>query len=104
MGVKKMKLINANEIRYSDLSGGQVPEGVWCTWKDRIDAMPAVDAIPVEWIKKYIKDHTFMMINPDYVDDTYNYIHFTEEPIDYKMIVTPTQIDSMLKAWRRENE
>lgn len=48
-----MRLIDADKIRYSDLSDGQVPDGVWCTWKDRIDAMPTVEAIPVEWIKSW---------------------------------------------------
>jgi len=41
------KLIDADKIRYSDLSDGQVPGGVWCTWKDRIDDMPTIDAVPV---------------------------------------------------------
>lgn len=48
-----MRLIDADKIRYSDLSDGQVPDGVWCTWKDRIDAMPTVKVIPIEWIKSW---------------------------------------------------
>lgn len=46
-----MRLIDADKIRYSDLSDGRVPDGVWCTWKDRIDAMPTVKAIPIEWLE-----------------------------------------------------
>ena len=48
-----MRLIDADNIRYSDLSDGRVPEGVWCTWKDRIDEMPTVKAIPIEWIEEW---------------------------------------------------
>ena len=51
-----MKLIDADKIRYSDLSDGRVPEGIWCTWKDRIDAMPIVEAIPIEWFEKRMKE------------------------------------------------
>ncbi len=47
------RLVDADKIRYSDLSDGLVPEGVWCTWKDRIDDMPTVEAIPIEWIKSW---------------------------------------------------
>lgn len=46
-----MRLIDADKIRYSDLSDGRVPDGVWCTWKDRIDVMPTVKAIPIEWLE-----------------------------------------------------
>ena len=99
-----MRLIDADKIRYSDLSDGLVPDGVWCTWKDRIDDMSTVKAIPIEWIKKYIKNHTYEMVNPKYVDDTYNYIKFTEKPFDYNLIVMPVQVKAMLADWEKENE
>lgn len=69
-----------------------------------IDKAPTVNAIPVEWIKKYIEDHTYEMVNPKYVDDTYNYVKFTEEPLDYCLTVMPIQVKAMLADWERENE
>ena len=82
-------------------------------WKDGIckcpnnniicSETPTVDAIPVEWIKKYIENHTYEMVNPKYVDDTYNYIKFTKEPLDYNLIVTPIQVKAMLEDWEKEN-
>lgn len=64
---------------------------------------PTIEAIPVEWIKKYIEDHTYEMVNPKYVDDTYNYVKFTEEPLDYCLTVMPIQVKAMLADWEREN-
>ena len=61
-------------------------------------------AIPIEWIKNYIEDNTSTMVNPKYVDDTYNYIQFTEKPIDYYLTVMPFQVKIMLKKWRKEND
>ena len=61
-------------------------------------------AIPIEWIKKYIKNHTYEMVNPKYVDDTYNYIKFTEKPFDYNLIVMPVQVKAMLADWEKEND
>ena len=63
-----------------------------------------VDAVPMEWIKKYIEDHTYEMVNPKYVDDTYNYIQFTEKPLDYYLTVIPIQVKAMLADWKKENE
>ena len=62
------------------------------------------NAIPIEWIKKYIEDHTYEMVNPKYVDDMYNYIQFTEKPFDYNLIVMPIQVKAMLTEWKKENE
>lgn len=62
------------------------------------------NAIPIEWINKYIEDHTSTMVNPKYVDDTYNYIQFTDEPVDYYLTVMPIQVKAMLADWKKENE
>ena len=67
------------------------------------DETPTVEAIPVEWIKKYIENHTHETVNPKYVDDTYNYIEFTEKPFDYNLIIMPIQVKAMLADWRKEN-
>lgn len=72
--------------------------------KGSIDIVQTVEAIPVEWIKKYIEDHTYEMVNPKYVDDTYNYIQFTEKPFDYYLTTMPFQVKVMLKEWKKENE
>lgn len=48
-----MRLIDAGRIRYSDMSDGQVPGGLWYTFKDNVDEIPTVDAIPIEWIKDF---------------------------------------------------
>ncbi len=64
-----MRLIDADKIRYSDLSDGHVPEGVWCTWKDRIDAMPIVEAIPIEWLKNELIPKVEKLGATTYVDN-----------------------------------
>ena len=48
-----MKLIDKEKIRYTDLAEGQCPDGVWVAWKDWIDKIPTVEAIPVEWLSKH---------------------------------------------------
>lgn len=42
-----MRLIDADKIRYRDMSDGRVPAGVWYTFMDDIQKQPTVDAIPV---------------------------------------------------------
>ncbi|MBQ6627942.1 MAG: hypothetical protein IJH65_03920 [Methanobrevibacter sp.] len=42
-----MNLVDRNKIRYIDISDGQVPDGVWISFRDRINEMPTVDAVPV---------------------------------------------------------
>ena len=46
-GKMKMNLVDRNKIRYIDISDGQVPDGVWISFRDRINEMPTVDAVPV---------------------------------------------------------
>ena len=99
-----MRLIDADKIRYRDMSDGRVVDGVWYTFMEDIRKQPTVKAIPVEWIKKYIENHTYEMVNPKYVDDTYNYIKFTKEPLDYNLIVMPIQVKAMLADWEKEND
>lgn len=94
-----MRLIDADEVKKAFIGnryGAKAIEYV-------IDDAPTVKAIPVEWIKKYIEDHTYEMVNPKYVDDTYNYVKFTEEPLDYCLTVMPIQVKAMLADWEREN-
>ena len=81
-----MRLIDANKIRYSDLSDGKVPDGLWCTWKERIDAMPTVNAIPIEWIKEWRK-HKWL----------------SNKPIEER-IVMAMGVRLMLEDWEKENE
>ena len=42
-----MRLIDADKIRYRDMSDGQVNGGVWYTFIEDIQKQPTVDAVPV---------------------------------------------------------
>ena len=52
-----MRLIDADKIMYTDISDGQVPNGVWITFIDRINGMPTVEAIPIEWIRQWVEEN-----------------------------------------------
>ena len=45
------RLIDADKIRYRDMSDGHVPNGVWYTFLEDIEKHPTVKAIPVKWLK-----------------------------------------------------
>ena len=60
---------------------------------------PYLKAIPIEWIEKYIEDHTQYMMTPKYEDT-----HFDEPPIDYYTKLWPFQVAKMLERWEEENE
>lgn len=103
-----MRLIDADKITFFDCLA-KTGNGVCChaegiVSKSTIEMQPTIEAIPIEWIKKYIEDNTYEMVNPKYVDDTYNYIQFTEKPFDYNLIVMPFQVKMMLDDWEEENE
>lgn len=58
-----MNLIDRNKIMYTDISDGQVPSGVWISFRDRINEMPIVEAIPVEWLKEHLpKDEDYIRL------------------------------------------
>ena len=60
-----------------------------------IHEMPTVDAIPVEWIKKYIVDNTKVIDDLKY--------EVGANPVNY--YIYPQQIAKMLTAWwEKENE
>ena len=73
-----MRLIDADKIRYRDMSGGSVPNGVWYTFLDDVEKTPTVRAIPIEWIRNYVS-------------------HWVSEI--YKNFVL-----NMIKTWEKENE
>ena len=52
-----MRLIDADKIRYRDMSDGQVNGGVWYTFIEDIQKQPTVDAIPTEWIAEWVTTH-----------------------------------------------
>ena len=60
---------------------------------------PYLKVIPIEWIEKYIEDHTQYMVTPKYEDT-----HFDEPPIDYYTKLWPFQVAKMLERWEGENE
>ena len=61
-----MRLIDADELRYSHcVECALYPDkclGKDCDWGSiyHIDHAPTVEAIPVEWIRKYIKEYPYM--------------------------------------------
>ena len=46
-----MRLIDADKIRYRDMSDGHVPNGIWYTFLEDVEKIPRVKAIPIEWLK-----------------------------------------------------
>lgn len=55
-----MRLIDADKIRFKDLSDGHVPNGIWYCLLDEIKSQPTVKAIPLD--KPFCK-----MVYGDYV-------------------------------------
>lgn len=53
-----MRLIDADKIRYRDMSDGHVPNGLWYTFLDDVEKVPTVKAIPIEWIEKWLDKTT----------------------------------------------
>lgn len=98
-----MRLIDADKITFFDClakTGNAVcchAEGI--VSKSAIKMQPTVEAIPIEWIEKYIEDHTQYMVTPKYEDT-----HFDEPPIDYYTKLWPFQVAKMLERWKGENE
>ena len=58
-----------------------------------LDNAPTVDAIPIEWIKKYIEYNTKIIVDPKY--------EVTAHTVNY--YIYPHQINTMLEAWEKEN-
>ena len=77
-----MRLIDADKIRYRDMSGGSVPDGVWYTFLDDVEKIPTVKAIPIEWIDGYIK----------------------RRANDVNIYAEILFISDMVKEWEKENE
>jgi hypothetical protein len=84
-GDKQMRLIDADKIRYRDMSGGSVPNGVWYTFLDDVEKIPTVKAIPFEWIKNYASHKA----SKDLIDC---YWHFWED-----------DVLKMVAEWEKEN-
>lgn len=59
-----MRLIDADKIRYRDLSGGQVPDGVWHTFLDDVEKVPTVKAIPIKWLKQWFERQVWQGSSP----------------------------------------
>lgn len=80
-----MRLIDADKIRYRDMSGGSVPNGVWYTFLDDVEKIPTVKAIPINWIKNYASHKA----SKDLIDC---YWHFWED-----------DVLKMVAEWEKEN-
>lgn len=90
----RQRLIDANKLMPNAEVKGQ---NDLVSARDIANA-PTVEAIPVEWIKKFIEDNTFTAVNPKY-----DGCHFTEEPVDYCVKFRQYQVERMLAIWEKEN-
>lgn len=78
-----MRLIDAEEIRYTSLKDGfgRIKECI--AFSTDIEKTPTVKAIPIEWITDWLAKQT---------------VPATSYGIDY------SAVDKMLEDWERENE
>lgn len=96
-----MRLINADELEpnteWNDYYDGYVSYS-----QTQIDNAPTVDAVPVEWIKKWLNN---IANNERYKNEC---VELTEEVkrIVYRqtMIINLPCISDMLEDWEKENE
>ena len=51
-----MKLIDADELRWTSLQDGFGRINTCIVFESDINAMPTVDAIPIEWIEKWLDE------------------------------------------------
>ena len=51
-----MRLIDADSIPWDVEGVGEIP----VITKEEIEAMPVVEAIPIEWIEKYLRNYRYM--------------------------------------------
>ena len=92
-----MKLIDANEIRYRDMSDGQVPDGVWYTFLDDIKKIPIIKAIPIDWMKNKREE-----LEKEYYDLFHVY---TDEGRNNQVQLLNDfyAFDIVLRYWEKEN-
>ena len=82
-----MKLIDADELRWTNLQDGFGRINTCIVFESDINAMPTVDAIPVEFIEKYaqLSDDAFALFGV---------------PVG----VLKNVYRSLIDEWRKENE
>ena len=73
-----MRLIDADKIRYRDMSDGRVPNGVWYTFLDDVEKIPTVKAIPTDWIRDFAKKQNRGNYK-DFIDFMINFWERTSE-------------------------
>lgn len=76
-----MRLIDADKIRFKDISDGRVPNGIWYCLLDDIKSQPTVKAIPVKWIEKKCRE----LFEHLYLDESLG-------------------VQRLLRDWEKENE
>lgn len=99
-----MRLIDADKIRYRDMSGGSVPDGVWYTFLDDVEKIPTVKAIPLD--KPFCK-----MVYGDYVCYNRNWL-MKHLPMELDILQGKTipveliksKIDAILDSYPDGNE
>ena len=93
----KQRLIDANNL-YADYIVTSTTTNTLChryISKEQVENAPTVEAIPIEWIKKYIVDNTKTIDDLKY--------EVGANPVNY--YIYPQQITKMLTAWwEKENE
>lgn len=113
-----MRLIDADKIRYKDMSGGSVPDGVWYTFLDDVEKIPTVKAIPID--KPFLKMRygDYVVYNKkwlvNHLQTEWNILQGNEykPAIPIEWIVNwlnknnrhYCDVDLMLEDWEKENE
>lgn len=86
----KQKLIDANKLRKDFLCLPNCPNGFSDTYDKSmiltvIDEQPTAEAVPVEWVKKQLKEEKYRTFLVDYIEWS-NCLHW------------------LLESWEKENE
>ena len=96
-----MRLIDADKIRYSDMSDGRVPGGLWYTFKETVDKTPTVKAIPVEWLHSIMEKQIIFAMNSEMEGTTTvkdGVIHCVSGALACQVLA------NVIELWEKENE
>ena len=94
-----MRLIDADKIRYRDMSDGRVIDGVWYTFMEDIRKQPTVKAISIEWIKNIINANIYLLEQNRermFVDQG------VMKVVNYS--ITAQILSELIDRWEKENE
>ena len=63
-----MKLIDADELRWTSLQDGFGRINTCIVFESDINAMPTIDAIPVEWLEKWLDEFLGVKLEEEITD------------------------------------